>query len=158
MARADPRPDAAGRQAAPGEPAQRLASRVASLSLLVPTPVVEVGVVVGHLLSLDPVDGDARAGVGEYGGGIRDGVHGRGAAHRPDTAGVGGQGGMAPPGVEPDLAVVIGDVGAVGRVEAGGDEQQPELAARSQPAWYQLPAGRDHHQGRRINGFRQVVR
>ena len=130
---------------------------------VVPAVVVEIRVVVGDLVAVQPVD----LHTGPGGAGVVPGVRGIRAAHRPETVLVGPDRRM--PRRRPVLheAVVVGDVrrGCVAR--GRGHEQQPELAARAHPGRGERPvvrhpdlvrAGRRRHQRQCRRRIRLVPR
>ena len=130
---------------------------------VVPAVVVEIRVVVGDLVAVQPVD----LHTGPGGAGVVPGVRGIRAAHRPETVLVGPDRRM--PRRRPALheAVVVGDVrrGCVAR--GRGHEQQPELAARAHPGRGERPvvrhpdlvrAGRRRHQRQCRRRIRLVPR
>ena len=81
------------------------------VGLVVPRAVVEILVVVGDLVAVQPVDGDTlvRAGIG--GASIVAGVDGLGAANCHESIAVRLDVGMAGCSSSPDEGVVIGDYG-----------------------------------------------
>ena len=128
--------------------------------LVVPALVVEVGVVVGQLVSAEPVDRHARAGrpgvVASVGIGRRD-DRAEAVAEAVDPAVAGGRGGL-------DERVVVLDLGRGRVARAGTEEQQPELVARAQTGRDDRRAGRhrqrfDHeHLRERVERTRVAAR
>ena len=106
--------------------------RAVAVAVVVPAPVEEVGVIVGDLRAVQPVDGHAQRGAREGRGGVVPRIHG----------GRGDQG--AEPGLERlqglvvvrrplHVGVVVRDLGGGAVSRRGGDEQQAEA----------LPGGED---------------
>ena len=128
------------------------AGRVLVVGLVVPGPVVEVLVLVGDLVAVEPVDADALVGRGVGGGGVVAGVGGGGAADHPEAIAVGPDVGVPGRGALLDEGVVGRDVGGLGSALRGGEEQQPELVAPGQAGGLEAPALGDHGRGAGVLG------
>ena len=117
-------------------------------SFAVPGPVEQVGVVVGDLGAVQPVDG--HAGAGEPG--IVARVHCLGAGDGPEAVLVLLDRAVSCPGGGNDVVVVVVDVRGAAVARRRGDEQQPEAAGH--PGGDEVPArrhgdraGRSHRRG-----------
>ena len=108
------------------------------VGLVVPAAVVEVLVVVGDLVSVEPVDGHARAG-DVVGAGVGGGVRIGGAADHPEGRAVGLDVGVPGGGAALDEGVVVRDVVRRAVGTRRGEEQQPELIAGDKPGRNQDP-------------------
>ena len=119
------------------------AGLVGGVGLLVPVPVVEVLVLVGDLVAVEPVDREAQGGGGVGGAGVVAGVDGGGAADDGEPGAVLLDGVVAGGGGGLDVVVVVGDVGGGGVAGGGGGEQQAEAVAGAQPVGDEGPVGGD---------------
>ena len=108
-----------------------------------PRSVVEVLVVVGDFIAVQPVDGHALVVCGVGGGRVVPGVHVGGAAEDLEGRVVALDVGVACAGGGLDEGIVVGDVGGGGVTRGGGTEKQPEPVARDEAAGYQAPVGGD---------------
>ena len=111
---------------------------------MAPGAVVKVGVVVGDLRAVQPVDGDARPIVLGVRPRIGTGIDRLGAAEHTEVRPVGADGGVPGTSFVLHEGVVGGEVFRGGVTLAGGDEKQPEGLAEADPFRNQAPVPRDH--------------